>query len=87
MKNTKMYYYNYLNLLKITSNIPLLNEIHETEKLETSDLRFLIREKKCFKTEIERKNDLIYSRREFYYSHNESLVCYKKNLLMNFYMC
>lgn len=82
-----MYYYNYLNLLKITSNIPLLNKIHETESVETLDLRFLIREEKYFKTEIEKLSDLIYLGRDFYYSHNESLVCYKKNFLMNFYIC
>ncbi|MEM2613516.1 MAG: hypothetical protein QXO15_04715 [Nitrososphaerota archaeon] len=45
MKSTKMYYYNYLNLLKITSNIPILNEIYEAENVETPDLRFLIRGK------------------------------------------
>ncbi len=82
-----MYYYNYLNLLKITSNIPILNEIYEAENVETPDLRFLIRGKKYFETEIERISDLICFGREFYYSHNESLICHKKNLLMNFYIC
>ncbi len=84
MKNTKMYYYNYLDMLKIASNIPILSDVYKVENLRLLDLIFLIQK---VESEIGKIRDLNYLGKEFMYSHDGSLVCYRKNLLTNFIIC